>query len=102
MKTVFVPNEKRERNVRFIDTENIERNTFHITEEFSFTNGSKTIRPDVVFLINGVPVYIVETKAAHKIEGIAEALDQIKRYHTESPELMASFKKRTFQLERRS
>jgi len=89
LRTIFVPDEKRERNVRFIDTENIDRNVFQVTDEFSFTNGSKTIRPDVVFLINGVPVFLIETKAAHKIDGIAEALDQIRRYHRECPELLA-------------
>lgn len=88
LRTVFVPNEKRERNVRFIDTENIDRNVFQVTEEFSFTNGSKTIRPDIVFLINGVPVFLIETKAAHKIDGIAVSLDQIRRYHRECPELL--------------
>ena len=89
LQTVFVPAEKRERNVRFIDTENIDRNVFHVTDEFSFTNGSRTIRPDIVFLINGVPLFLIETKAANKIEGIAEALDGIRRYHRECPELLA-------------
>ena len=89
LRTVFVPSEKRERNIRFIDTENIDKNTFHVTDEFSFTNGSKTIRPDIVFLINGVPVLFIETKAAHKIGGIAEAIDHVKRYHRECPELLA-------------
>jgi len=89
LRTVFVPNEKRERNVRFFDTENIDRNTFHVTDEFEFTNGTKTIRPDIVFLINGVPVLLIETKAAHKIDGISEALEQMKRYHRECPELLA-------------
>jgi type I restriction enzyme R subunit len=89
LKTIFVPNENRERNVTFIDTENIDRNTFQVTDEFAFTNGSETIRPDIVFLINGVPVFIIETKAAYKIDGIAEALDQIRRYHRECPELLA-------------
>ncbi len=89
LKQVFVPDEKRERDVRFLDTENIHNNTFHVTDEFSFTNGRKTIRADVVFLINGIPVFIAETKAAHKIDGIAEALDQIRRYHNEAPEIMA-------------
>ncbi|NWF76769.1 MAG: type I restriction endonuclease subunit R [Nitrospirae bacterium] len=89
LKQVFVPDEKRERNVRFIDTENIYNNTFHVTDEFSFTNGRKTIRADIVFLINGIPVFIAETKSAHKINGIAESLDQIRRYHNEVPEIMA-------------
>src|SRR4030042_4245330 len=89
LKTVFVPKEKRERNVRLIDTKNINNNTFHITDEFTFTNGTKTIRCDVVFLINGFPVFIVEAKSANKIDGFAEALDQIRRYHNEAPEIMA-------------
>lgn len=87
--TVFVPHEKRERNVRFFDTEDVDRNTFHVTDEFEFTNGSKTIRPDIVFLINGIPLLLIETKAAHKIEGMSEALEQIKRYHRDCPELLA-------------
>lgn len=89
LKTVFVSDEKRERNVRFIDTEDINNNTFNVTDEFSFTNGNKTIRPDIVFLINGIPLLIIETKAANKIEGISEALNQIKRYHRECPELLS-------------
>jgi len=89
LKTVFVTDEKRERNVKFIDADNLDNNTFQVTDEYEFTNGSKTIRLDVVFLINGVPVLFVESKAAHKIEGIAEALDQVRRYHREGPELLA-------------
>lgn len=90
LKTVFVPSEKRERNVRFID-EQIDNNIFHVTDEFIYTNGVKTNRYDVVFLINGIPVLFVETKAAHKLEAIAEALEQVKRYHIETPEAMALF-----------
>lgn len=89
LKQVFVPAEKRERDVRFVNVKDIDNNIFHVTDEFSFTNGKKTIRGDVVFLINGVPVFIAETKAAHKIDGIAEALDQIRRYHNEAPEILA-------------
>ena len=89
LRTIYVPDEKRERNVRLIDAENVDSNTFHVTDEFEFTNGTKTIRPDVVFLINGVPVFLIETKAAHKIDGMSEAFEQIKRYHRECPELLA-------------
>lgn len=93
LKTVFVPKEKRERNAKLIDTININNNIFHVTDEFTFTNGTKTIRCDVVFLINGFPVFIVEAKSANKIDGIAEALDQIRRYHSEAPErLWLSFR----------
>jgi len=90
MKTVFVESERRERNVRVIDPDNSAANTFHVTEEYTFSNGTPPkIRPDIVFLINGLPVLIVEAKAATKRDGIDEALDQIRRYHVQGPELIA-------------
>jgi type I restriction enzyme R subunit len=89
LKTVFVPSENRERNVAVLDVEHRERNTFHVTPEFSFTNGTKTIRPDVVFLVNGIPVIVVEAKAATRQSGMSEALDQVVRYHQQAPELLA-------------
>jgi len=89
LKTVFVGARKRERNIRLLDPDNVENNAFHVTDEFSFTNGTHTIRPDVVFLVNGIPILIVETKAATELEGIAKALDQIRRYHRQGPELLS-------------
>ena len=86
--TVFIPEEKRDRNVRLIDFENPDRNEFQITEEFSYTNGTRTNRPDIVFFINGIPVFVLEAKAPHRLDGINDALAQIKRYHEETPELM--------------
>lgn len=90
IRTVFVAKEKREKNVKFVD-EDIGKNIFQVTDEFVYTNGTKTNRYDVVFLINGVPVFFVETKAATKAGGIAEALDQIRRYQRETPEAMTLF-----------
>ena len=89
LKTVFVPREKRERNIKLIDTEDVDRNTFHVTDEFGFTNGIKNIRQDIVFFINGIPLLFVETKAASKVEGMSEALEQVRRYHRDCPELLA-------------
>ena len=88
LKTTFVPYKKRDLNLNLIDFKNIERNVFNITDEYKFTNGRYTIRPDIMFLINGIPLFIVETKSAHKINAIMLAIDQIKRYHRETPELM--------------
>ncbi len=98
LKTVFVQNEKRERNVIIVD-ENPKRNIFQVTDEFSYTNGTNTNRYDVAFLINGVPILFVETKSVAKFIGrsvnrdsiIAEALDQVRRYHKETPEAMTLF-----------
>lgn len=89
LKTVFVEVERRERNLHLLDFNNSRCNTFHVTDEFSFNNGVHTIRADVVFLINGVPVILIETKAAIRLDGISEGLDQVRRYHREGPELAA-------------
>ncbi len=73
-KTVFVPEEKRERNVRLLDPVNVEANVFHVTDEFTFSNGTPPdIRADIVFFINGVPVIVVETKRATALDGIGQA-----------------------------
>lgn len=89
LKTVFVEAERRERNVHLLNMDNVHRNAFHVSDEFTFTNGVHTIRADIVFLINGIPIILIETKAATKLEGIADALDQVRRYHHEGPELLA-------------
>jgi type I restriction enzyme, R subunit len=44
LKTVFVGAEKRERNVRLLDSDNVEANSFHVTDEFTFSNG---VPPDI-------------------------------------------------------
>jgi type I restriction enzyme, R subunit len=90
LKTVFVEAEKRERNVRFMDSGNPAANVFHVTEEFTFNNGvAPDMRADIVFFINGVPVLIVETKKATAMDGIAQALDDIRYYHRRGPEFLA-------------
>jgi len=64
------------------------RNIYEVTEEFYFHNGRYGTREDVVFLINGIPVLVIECKNATKDEGIALGVDQIRRYHVETPEVM--------------
>jgi type I restriction enzyme R subunit len=90
LKTVFVEEEKQERNIRLLDPERPEANRFHVTDEFAFSNGvPPDIRVDILFLVNGVPVLAVETKRATAMEGIAEAIDDIRYYHQNGPELLA-------------
>ncbi len=87
-KSVYHERERREINIKLIDFENIANNRFHVTDEWQYTNGTYTNRCDVILLINGIPVIIIETKGAHKKEGIAEGIDQIRRYHRETPEIV--------------
>src|SRR6184192_3068278 len=50
-------------------------------------NGRHGTREDIVFLINGIPVLVIECKNATKDEAIALGVDQVRRYHAETPEL---------------
>ncbi len=90
LQTVFVETERRERNVRLLDPAHPEVNVFHVTDEFPFANGTPPdIRADLVFLVNGIPLVVVETKAAKKKDGMSEALEDLRHYHKHGPELLA-------------
>lgn len=86
----FDHEEKRERDLILIDYDNPSNNVFEVTEEWAFHNGHYGTREDVVFLINGIPVLVIECKNANKDEAIALGVDQIRRYHRETPELFVS------------
>jgi len=83
----FCAEENRELDLKLIDYENPSNNVFDVTEEFYIHNGHYGNREDVVFLINGIPVLVIECKNANKDEAIAIGIDQIRRYHNETPEL---------------
>jgi type I restriction enzyme R subunit len=85
--TSYDHEEKRERDLILIDYENPARNIYEVTEEWAYHNGHYGMRQDVVFLINGIPVLVIECKNANKDEAIALGVDQIRRYHQETPEL---------------
>ena len=89
-RSIFVPDENRERNVTLIDFENLDNNLFHVTDEWTQQGVVHRNRADVVFLINGIPVAIVETKSAGKQDGLAEGVEQIRRYHAETPEMFTT------------
>ena len=86
----FDHEEKRERDLVLIDYNDPTRNVYEVTEEWAFHNGHYGTREDVVFLINGIPVLVIECKNANKDEAIALGVDQIRRYHRETPELFVS------------
>jgi type I restriction enzyme R subunit len=90
--TVFSTEQNRELNVTVVDFENPQNpnknNVFHVTSEWQYTNGRFTNRADIVFLINGIPVVLVETKAAQKKNGAEDGIKQVRRYHRETPEMV--------------
>jgi type I restriction enzyme R subunit len=89
-KSIFDEKEKRRRNVTVIDFDRPNRNLFQVTDEWQYKNGREKNRADIMFLINGIPVAIVETKSTRKADGIEEGLIQIRRYHRETPEMLTA------------
>ena len=86
-RTYYDKEDGRELNLVVIDYDHPENNVFEVTEEFYCHNGKYGMREDVVFLINGIPVLVIECKNATKDEAIALGVDQIRRYHAETPEM---------------
>ena len=86
----FDAGEKRERDLILINYAAPTKNVYEVTEEWAFHNDQYGTREDVVFLINGIPVLVIECKNATKDEAIALGVDQIRRYHEETPELFVS------------
>jgi type I restriction enzyme, R subunit len=92
IQSVFVPSESRERNVTTITypPDSLDRNVYHVTDEWWVKGPAFRNRADIVFLINGIPVAVAETKNVNKTNGIEEGIDQIRRYHRETPALFTT------------
>ncbi|GER07160.1 type I deoxyribonuclease HsdR [Iodidimonas muriae] len=83
--------EKRHRHVQLIDFETPGENVFHVTWEWKLKPPArKGNRADVMFVINGVPVCIVEHKNPKDGGAIDRGVTQLKRYEKETPELIGA------------
>lgn len=83
--------EKRHRAVTLIDFDRTADNVFHVTWEWKIKPPArKGNRADVMFVVNGVPVVIVEHKNPKDGDAIERAIKQLRRYELETPELLAT------------
>ena len=48
--------------VRLIDFDDIEQNTYVVTQQLTFRAGKTEKRPDLVLIVNGLPLVVIETK----------------------------------------
>ena len=64
----------REKNVRIIDFENIENNTFQVSNEYIINN----MCLDIVIFINGLPLAVIELKRNENM--LESAYNQLKKY----------------------
>jgi type I restriction enzyme R subunit len=83
--------EKRHRPVRVLDFDTPSNNTLVVTWEWKIEPlARKGNRADVMFVINGIPVAIVEHKNPKDGGALDRAVKQLRRYELETPELLAT------------
>lgn len=76
----------RGRTIHYIDWERPENNRFTVINQFKVKcpPGHDTAKghiiPDLVLLVNGIPLAVVECKGRTVPEGISDAIDQLRRY----------------------
>ncbi|QDF76760.1 MULTISPECIES: type I restriction endonuclease subunit R [Shewanella] len=66
-------------NIKLIDFENFNNNTFHVVTELTCQNGDEEFRPDITLLINGMPLVFIEVKKPNNREGILAERDRINK-----------------------
>lgn len=77
--------DKKSFSFKYIDWENPENNTFHVTEEFEVLRDGRTdtYRPDIVLFINGIPMVVIECKSPTIKTPIEQAVVQSLRNQRE-------------------
>lgn len=76
----------RGQTIRFMDWDNPHNNTFTVINQYrvdcppGYDSGKAFIIPDVVLLVNGLPLVVVECKSPSVTDPLAEAVDQLRRY----------------------
>lgn len=82
--------EQRQRPVQVVDYACPDQNTLHVTWEWKIEPPAraKGNRADVMFVVNGIPVTIVEHKNPKDRDALTKAVTQLRRYEMETPELL--------------
>ena len=76
----------RGQTIHYIDWDHPERNDFCVVNQYrvncppGFNRGKAFIVPDLVLLVNGIPLVVIECKSPSVPEPLAEAVDQLRRY----------------------
>src|SRR5690606_26115802 len=63
---------------RLIDFENFDNNDFRVVTELTYKNGEDEFRPDVICLINGMPLVFIEVKKPNNRDGVLAERKRIK------------------------
>ena len=64
---------------KLIDFSDFSNNSFHVVTELTYKNGDDEFRPDIILLINGMPLVFIEVKKPNNQDGV---LAERKRINT--------------------
>lgn len=67
-----------ESGIRMIDFENFHNNTLNVVTELTYKKDDEEFRPDIILLINGMPLAFIEVKKPNNREGIIAEHKRIK------------------------
>lgn len=62
---------------RLIDFDDIGNNSFNVVTELTYANGEDNFRPDITFLVNGMPLGFMEAKRQNNKDGIKAERDRM-------------------------
>ena len=65
--------------VKLIDFENFNNNSFHVVTELTYQNDDEEFRPDIILLINGMPLVFIEVKKPNNRDGVLAERDRINK-----------------------
>jgi len=56
--------------IKLIDFENFDNNSFHVVTELPYQKDDEVFRPDIILLINGMPLAFIEVKKPNNRDGV--------------------------------
>lgn len=62
---------------KLIDFKNVGNNTFTVVTELPYAHDDDSFRPDIIFLVNGMPLGFMEVKRQNNIDGILAERDRM-------------------------
>ena len=63
--------------IKMLDLEKFEENQFNVVTELPYKNGEDGFRPDIILLINGLPLVFIEVKKPNNREGVIAERNRI-------------------------
>lgn len=75
---VFYERLTQKSGIKLIDFEDFDNNSFHVVTELTYKNGDDEFRPDIILLINGMPLAFIEVKKPNNQKGVLAERDRIK------------------------